>query len=109
MALGEGEVQRIWKEYFVDLYYIDTQEPICSFDDVLKGNYLRGGLIRRIEVEVRMRKFKNGKAAEEVIGRVINNWNHLIDVVVGCKSLSTFKIKLDEFMTAKGKFKFIAV
>ena len=35
--------------------------------------------------------------------RVINYWNHLADVVVSCKSLSAFKIKLDEFMTAKGE------
>ena len=35
--------------------------------------------------------------------RVINYWNHLTDEVVSCKSLSTFKVKLDEFMTAKGK------
>ena len=41
--------------------------------------------------------------------RIINYWNNLRDVVVSCKSLSTFKIKLDEFMTAKGKFKFIVV
>ena len=35
--------------------------------------------------------------------RVINYWNHPTDVVVHCKSLSTFKIKLDEFKTAKGE------
>ena len=35
--------------------------------------------------------------------RVINYWNQLTDEVVSCKSLSTFKIKLDEFMTAKGE------
>ena len=29
--------------------------------------------------------------------RVINYWNKLLDVVVGCKSLDTFKMKLDEF------------
>ena len=34
--------------------------------------------------------------------RVINNyWNHLTDEVVSCKSFSTFKIKLDEFMIAR--------
>ena len=41
--------------------------------------------------------------------RVINYWNHPTDVVVSFKSLSTFKIKLEEFMTQKGKFKFIVV
>ena len=33
--------------------------------------------------------------------RVINYWNKLTDALVSCKSLSTFKIKLDEFMTGK--------
>ena len=33
--------------------------------------------------------------------RVINHWNRLSDVVVGCKSLDTFKMKLDEFRAAK--------
>ena len=33
--------------------------------------------------------------------KVINYWNHLTDEVVSCKSSSTFKIKLDEFMAAK--------
>ena len=37
------------------------------------------------------------------IRRVINYWNHLIDVVVSCKSLNAFKIKLNEFMIAKGE------
>ena len=31
------------------------------------------------------------------IRRVINYWNQFTDVIVGCKSLSVFKIKLDEF------------
>ena len=35
--------------------------------------------------------------------RVINYWNQFTDEVVSCKSLSTFKIKLDEFMTANGE------
>ena len=33
----------------------------------------------------------------------ISYWNHLTNVVVSCKSLSTFKLKLDEFMTTKGE------
>ena len=32
-----------------------------------------------------------------------NYWNQLTDAVVNCKSFSTFKMKLDEFMTAKGQ------
>ena len=35
--------------------------------------------------------------------RVINDWNHLTEVVVDCKSLDTFKVILDEFMTARGE------
>ena len=33
--------------------------------------------------------------------KVINYCNQFTDEVVSCKSLSTFKLKLDEFMTAK--------
>ena len=33
--------------------------------------------------------------------RVVNYWNHLTDEVVSCKSLTTFKIKLNGFMSAK--------
>ena len=36
-----------------------------------------------------------------VTRRVINYSNHLTDEVVSCKSLSIFKIKLNEFMTPK--------
>ena len=35
--------------------------------------------------------------------RVINYSNQLSDVVVACKSLDTFKVKLDENMTARGE------
>ena len=35
--------------------------------------------------------------------RVTNYWNYLSDAIVSCKSLSTFKMKLDEFMTARGQ------
>ena len=34
--------------------------------------------------------------------RVISYWNHRTDVVSG-ESLTTFTIKLDKFMTAKGE------
>ena len=59
--------------------------------------------------------FKNYKACklkywiEFFARRVINYWNQLTDRVVSCKSLNTFYKKLDEFMTAKGEFKFIVV
>ena len=35
--------------------------------------------------------------------RVINYWTGFTDVVVSSKSLSIFKMKLDESMTAKGE------
>ena len=34
--------------------------------------------------------------------RFINHWRHLPNVGISCKSLSTFKIKLDEFMIVRG-------
>ena len=56
LAQGEDELQRIWKEYFEDLYNIDTQEEVpvhkCGFDGIRRGNYLGGEPIRRAEVEV---------------------------------------------------------
>ena len=45
LALEEAEVQRIWKEYYEDLYNINTQEQVavymCGFDGVQRGNYFR--------------------------------------------------------------------
>ena len=35
--------------------------------------------------------------------RVVNYWNDLLDVVVGCKSFSNFKMKLNKLMTARGE------
>ena len=39
---------------------------MCGFDGLWIGNYFEGEPIRRAEVEVRVRKFKNGKAASAV-------------------------------------------
>ena len=48
---------------------------------------------RRVNSNIRLKFFT---------GRVINYWNHFTDeVVVSCKSFSTFEIKLDEFINAK--------
>ena len=77
LALEEVEVRRICKKYFGDLYNIDTQEQVvvhvCGFDTVQRGNYFGGEPIRRTEVEVRVGKLKNGKAAgkDEVTGEMI--------------------------------------
>ena len=63
----EAEVQRVSKEYYEYLYNIDTQEKVavhmCGFGGVQRGNYFGGELIRRMEVEVRVGKFKKGKVA----------------------------------------------
>ena len=61
LAQGEDEVRKIWKEYFEDLYNINTQEEVavhmCSFDEIQKG-YFRGEPIGRAEVEVRVGKLQ---------------------------------------------------
>ena len=60
-------MRRIWKEYFEDLYNIYTQEQVaihmCGFYGIRKSNYFGGEPIGRAEVEVRVGKLKNGKAA----------------------------------------------
>ena len=79
LAQGEDEVRKIWKEYFEDLYNIDTQEEdavhMCGFDMIQRGNYayFRGEPIGRADVEVRVPKLKNGKVAgkDEVTGEII--------------------------------------
>ena len=52
----EVKVQRIWREYFEGLHNIDTQEQVAihtsGFDEVGRGNYFGGEVIRRTEVEV---------------------------------------------------------
>ena len=57
-------MQKIWKEYFEDLYDIDTHE---------QDGMEFGEEIGRAEVEVRVGKIKNGKAAnkDEITGKVI--------------------------------------
>ena len=73
LELGEKEVRRIWKDYFEDLYNIDTQGKVavrmCGFDGIQSGNYFRGKTIKRNEVEVRVLKLTNGNAAgkDEVV------------------------------------------
>ena len=60
-------MRRIWKKYLKDLYNVDTQEEVgvhmCGYDGVRRGNYFGGEPIRKIEVEERVKKLKNGKAA----------------------------------------------
>ena len=42
---------------------------MCDFGGVQRGNYFGGGKIRRTEIDVRVRKLKNGK--DGVIGEMI--------------------------------------
>ena len=69
LAQGEDEARKIWKGYFEDLHNTDTEEEvtvhICGFDGVRRGNYFGGEPIGRAEVEMRVSKLKNGKAAEK--------------------------------------------
>ena len=66
--------------YFEDRYNAGTQQQvavtICSFGGVEKGNYVRREPDRRNEMEVRMGKLKNGKAAgkDKVTGETIKKW-----------------------------------
>ena len=65
----ENEVRRIWKKYFEDLYNIDIQEEVavhmCGFHGIRWGNYFGGEPIGRAEIEIRVGKLENGKAAGE--------------------------------------------
>ena len=67
LALGEEEIQRISKAYFEDMYNVDTQEQVevhrCGFDGIWRGKYFKGEPVGRPEVEVRVGKLKNEKAA----------------------------------------------
>ena len=77
LAQGDDEMRKIWKEYFEDLYNIDTQEQVadqmCGFDGVQRSNCFGGEPFGRAEVEMRVGKLKNGKAAgkDEVTGEII--------------------------------------
>ena len=70
-------MRKIWKEYFEDLYDIDTQEDVaihmCGFDGIQRGNYFGVEPIGRAEVEVRVGKIKNGEDAgkDDITGEII--------------------------------------
>ena len=73
----QDEVQKIWNEYFEDLYYIDNREQfavhMCGFEAIRRGNYFGGEPIGRAEVKVRVDKLKNGKAEgkDQITGEII--------------------------------------
>ena len=56
-------------------------QSICVASMVFKDNYYGGELIRRTEVEVRVRRLKNGKAAgkDGVMGETIKGGNMAVD------------------------------
>ena len=60
-------MRKIWKEYFKDVYNIDTQEWVAArkwgFNGIRRGNYFVGEPVGRAEVEMRVGKLKNGKDA----------------------------------------------
>ena len=68
----------------VDLYSIDAQEEVAvhmyCLNSVQKGNYFRREPVRRTEVEVRVGKLKNGKAAgkDEVTGETVKGGNYMV-------------------------------
>ena len=92
LAQGEDEVRRVWKEYFEDLYNIDTREQvaihICGFDGIRIGYYFRGERFERPEFEVRVGKLKNEKAAgcDKITGEMIKGGGYrVVDCIYrGC-------------------------
>ena len=60
MAQGQ---KRCGKEYFEDIYNIDTQEQVvvhmCDFDGIRRGKYFRGESTARAEDEMRGGEVKN--------------------------------------------------
>ena len=73
-------MRRVWKKYFKDLYNVDTQEKVGVH---MCGNYFGGKLIRKIEIEKKVDKLKDGKAAgkDEVTEEMVKGGG---DVVVDC-------------------------
>ena len=66
------------------MYNMDTQELIAfhmrCFDIIRRCNYFKGKPIRRTEVEVRMGKFINGKAASKcaVTGEIVKGGTDMV-------------------------------
>ena len=74
-----SEVRRIWKKYFEDMFNIDTWKQvvvhICGFNGIRGGNYFGREPIGKDEVEMRLEKLKNGKAAgKDEITRNYKRW-----------------------------------
>ena len=73
--MGEDEARTT----FDDLYKNDTQEQVtnhmCDIGDVQRGSYFGGEPDRKTEMDLRVRKFRNGKDArkDEVIGKMVRD------------------------------------
>ena len=70
LSVGEGVVRRTWSEYFEDLCNMDTEEQVmvhmCGFGGGRRGSFLGGDAVGRAEMEVRVKKLKNGKEAVRI-------------------------------------------
>ena len=77
------------------IYNLDTYEQvvihICGFYGVQGGNYFRVEPVRRSEVEARVRKLRNGRAArkDEISGELVKSGvDVMVDSIWGaCNSL----------------------
>ena len=63
---------------------MDTQEEfavtMCGFEGIQRGNYFEGKPTRRTEVEVRVGKLRNGKAAgkDKVTGEMVKGGSDML-------------------------------
>ena len=60
IAVGEDKGRQTWKEYFKDLYNVDTEEQItvsmCEPEGARKVNYFGEQSMRKFEAEARMKR-----------------------------------------------------
>ena len=77
----------------LDMDKVNLRRFFCiNEDERTRKQCLFLKIIKHVNSNIRLKLFTR---------RVIKYWNRLTNVVVSCESLSTFKIKLYEFMTAK--------
>ena len=85
---------------------IEVFKIIHGIDKVNQGKFFcidEDGRTRRHSLCLEIRKHVNSNIGLTFFTKKAKYWNHLTNEVVTCKSLNTFKIKLDEFMTTKGQ------
>ena len=94
-----GDVIEVFKMIH-GIYKVNLWKLFCiDEDERTKKHRLCLKIRRHVNLNIGLKFFTR---------RVINYWNHLTDIIVSFKFLSSFKMKLDEFMQ-KGEFKFIIV